>query len=84
MTPTKQVEGAAAWEYDCPVCGIELTRSNFDTPAAQYYCPLCATRQQPHLRAAHRSRSSWTVMENVERVMVSAPLAARVIPRPWP
>jgi len=35
------------WQYDCPVCGIELARSNFETPALDYYCPVCTTRQVP-------------------------------------
>jgi rubredoxin len=39
-------EGTAD-EYSCPVCGIELTRSNFDTPERDYYCPFCSTRQTP-------------------------------------
>ena len=39
-------EGAAD-EYSCPVCGIELTRSNFVTPERDYYCPFCSTRQTP-------------------------------------
>jgi len=34
-------------EYFCPVCGIELSRSNFLTPSEEYYCPYCATRQTP-------------------------------------
>jgi hypothetical protein len=36
-----------AEEYFCPVCGIELSLSNFLTPEDQYYCPFCATRQTP-------------------------------------
>ena len=40
-------------EYSCPVCGIELTQSNFDTPERDYYCPFCSTRQTPSVvRAA--------------------------------
>ena len=39
-------EGAAD-EYSCPVCGIGLTQSNFDTPESAYYCPFCSTRQTP-------------------------------------
>jgi DNA-directed RNA polymerase subunit RPC12/RpoP len=34
-------------EYFCPVCGIELSLSNFLTPEHDYYCPYCATRQTP-------------------------------------
>jgi hypothetical protein len=41
------VPDAPADQYSCPVCGIELSRSNFDTPARDYYCPFCSTRQTP-------------------------------------
>jgi hypothetical protein len=34
-------------EYFCPVCGEELSLSNFLTDARDYYCPFCATRQTP-------------------------------------
>jgi hypothetical protein len=34
-------------EYFCPVCGAELSQSNFLTPEQDYYCPYCATRQKP-------------------------------------
>ena len=36
-------------EYVCPICGIELAKSDFDTPARHYYCPYCSTRQTPSL-----------------------------------
>jgi rubredoxin len=36
-------------QYYCPVCGIELTRSDFDKPERDYYCPFCSTRQTPSL-----------------------------------
>ncbi len=36
-------------EYFCPVCGSELSLSNFLTPERDYYCPYCATRQTPAL-----------------------------------
>lgn len=35
------------FEYFCPVCGVELGRSNFDTPERDYYCPYCSTRSTP-------------------------------------
>ena len=38
-------------EYYCPVCGIGLARSDFDTPERDYYCPFCSTRQTPSLLA---------------------------------
>jgi rubrerythrin len=34
-------------EYFCPVCGVELSVSNFLTSERDYYCPSCATRQTP-------------------------------------
>jgi hypothetical protein len=34
-------------EYFCPVCGIGLARSDFETPERDYYCPFCTTRQTP-------------------------------------
>jgi len=34
-------------EYFCPVCGVELSISNFLTSERDYYCPSCATRQTP-------------------------------------
>jgi len=36
-------------EYFCPVCGIELAKSNFETPTRHYYCPYCSTQQRPTL-----------------------------------
>ena len=35
--------------YFCPVCGIGLATSDFDTPPKHYYCPYCSTRQTPSL-----------------------------------
>lgn len=34
-------------EYFCPVCGVGLSRSDFDKPERDYYCPYCSTRQTP-------------------------------------
>ena len=34
-------------QYFCPVCGIGLGQSEFETPAREYYCPFCTTRQTP-------------------------------------
>ena len=42
-----QAGSSRRWRYDCPVCGVELSRSNFETPATDYYCPVCTTRQVP-------------------------------------
>jgi len=41
------VDVPVAWTYECPVCGVELTRSNFETQVNDYYCPVCTTRQMP-------------------------------------
>lgn len=46
-TSVVTIDAPAAWKYECPVCGVELARSNFDTPAGDYYCPVCTTRQIP-------------------------------------
>lgn len=34
-------------DYFCPVCGIGLSKSDFDTPEKDYYCPFCSTGQTP-------------------------------------
>ena len=33
--------------FVCPVCGIEVFRSDFDAPAGDYYCPYCSSQQTP-------------------------------------
>ena len=38
-------------DYFCPVCGIGLSKSDFDTPEKDYYCPFCSTRQTPSVLA---------------------------------
>ncbi len=47
--PTEDPRGLAlaSDEYFCPVCGIGLVRSDFETPEKDYYCPYCSTRQTP-------------------------------------
>ena len=42
-----QPEDLTGWEYQCPVCGIQLAKSNFDTPERDYFCPYCTSRQLP-------------------------------------
>jgi rubrerythrin len=42
--PTRTVEGP--FEYFCPICGIELVRSNYETPEKDYSCPFCSTQQR--------------------------------------
>jgi rubredoxin len=41
------VADGEADDYFCPVCGIGLSKSDFDPPEKDYYCPFCITRQAP-------------------------------------
>jgi predicted RNA-binding Zn-ribbon protein involved in translation (DUF1610 family) len=59
-TSVVSIDAPAAWMYECPVCGVELARSNFDTPAFDYYCPVCTTRQMPR---------RWTPAEHLSRML---------------
>jgi DNA-directed RNA polymerase subunit RPC12/RpoP len=34
-----------AFEYYCPICGIELSRSNYEASDEDYFCPYCSTRR---------------------------------------
>lgn len=34
------------FEYFCPICGMELARSNYETFDKEYYCPFCSTQQR--------------------------------------
>jgi DNA-directed RNA polymerase subunit RPC12/RpoP len=43
--PTHPAE--EAFRYYCPICGIELALSNFETPGEHYFCPYCSTEQRP-------------------------------------
>lgn len=43
--PGRRVE--RAFDYYCPICGIELSVANYETPSADYYCPYCSTEQVP-------------------------------------
>jgi predicted RNA-binding Zn-ribbon protein involved in translation (DUF1610 family) len=36
-----------AFRYYCPICGIELSVSNYETPSGDYFCPYCSTDQRP-------------------------------------
>jgi rubredoxin len=45
--PGEFVPDAIVKQFYCPVCGGELTQSDFDTPERDYYCPHCSTRQTP-------------------------------------
>ena len=34
------------FEYYCPICGMELERSNYETFDKEYFCPFCSTQQR--------------------------------------
>ncbi len=36
-----------AFRYFCPICGVELAVSNYETPVEHYFCPYCSTEQRP-------------------------------------
>jgi DNA-directed RNA polymerase subunit RPC12/RpoP len=35
-----------AFQYYCPICGIELSVSNYETPGGDYFCPYCSTEER--------------------------------------
>jgi uncharacterized Zn finger protein (UPF0148 family) len=43
------------FDYYCPICGIELARSNYETFDGDYFCPYCSTQQRAS-RVPARSR----------------------------
>ena len=43
------------FHYYCPICGIELSRSNYETFDKDYFCPYCSSQQRPS-RVPPRSR----------------------------
>jgi predicted RNA-binding Zn-ribbon protein involved in translation (DUF1610 family) len=38
---------AVAFEYYCPVCGVDLAESNYEAFDAEYFCPVCASQLRP-------------------------------------
>jgi hypothetical protein len=42
--PKQTVDGP--FEYYCPICGIELVESNYETFDNDYFCPYCSTQQR--------------------------------------
>jgi hypothetical protein len=44
QVPTQTVDGP--FEYYCPICGIELVESNYETFDNDYFCPYCSTQQR--------------------------------------
>ena len=51
--PTRTDDGP--FDYYCPICGIELSKSNYETSEKDYYCPYCSTQQRAS-RVPARSR----------------------------
>lgn len=43
--PTREFDGP--FDYYCPMCGIGLARSNYETFDTSYFCPYCSTQQRP-------------------------------------
>jgi hypothetical protein len=50
-TPTTE----GPFDYYCPVCGIELARSNYEAFDKDYFCPYCSTQLRAS-RVPARSR----------------------------
>jgi rubredoxin len=42
--PTPTME--EPFRYYCPICGIELAKSNYETFDKDYFCPYCSTQQR--------------------------------------
>jgi len=36
-----------AFDYYCPICGVDLSESDFNRFDAEYFCPLCSSQQRP-------------------------------------
>lgn len=45
VVPKPSIE--ESFEYYCPICGIELVESNYETFDRDYFCPYCSTQQRP-------------------------------------
>ena len=43
--PTRAFDGP--FDYYCPICGIGLAKSNYETFDTSYFCPYCSTQQRP-------------------------------------
>ena len=43
--PAHEIEGP--FDYFCPICGISLSKSNYETFDSEYFCPYCSSRQRP-------------------------------------
>ncbi|HEY3265225.1 MAG TPA: hypothetical protein VGK12_08715 [Actinomycetota bacterium] len=42
------------FDYYCPVCGLELVESNYESLEAGYSCPGCGTQQRASRVPARR------------------------------
>ena len=47
---------AFAAAFFCPMCGIDLARSDFDKVPEDYHCPSCCSRQRP---SRVKDRAGW-------------------------
>ena len=36
----------ALFDYHCPICGVELAESDYETFDPDYYCPSCGTQHR--------------------------------------
>jgi predicted RNA-binding Zn-ribbon protein involved in translation (DUF1610 family) len=44
-----------SFDFYCPVCGVELVESNYESIDAEYSCPTCGTTQRAsRVPARHR------------------------------
>lgn len=46
------------YRYECPICGSELSATNFLTSERDYSCPVCATVEKPRAQKAGSDRLS--------------------------
>jgi len=69
--------------YFCPVCGIGLAKSDFDTPLKHYYCPYCSTRQTPLSEGVRRDRPDGDQRDGQQPATVHGALVAQVASRWW-
>ena len=50
------VDDALASVFFCPMCGIDLTRADFDKAPEDYHCPSCSSWQRP---SRVKARVGW-------------------------
>jgi uncharacterized Zn finger protein (UPF0148 family) len=35
-----------AFDYYCPICGVDLSEVEYNTFDAEYFCPVCSSQQR--------------------------------------